>query len=169
MNVFYDTESKIISADFRPKDGMFTCLDQDGNLVLRNLYKDKEFKVIKLGYDKYNYTKFNKFNDYQYFISSANSFRIFDIRTNYEIETIEEFKNSSEIINDSKNYMIGFQGNKSMEVYDLDLLKGGYSLSNTWKNITNVSCISANSKYFEYPELIAVGNENGDLFYSTKS
>lgn len=164
-NVFYDTESKIIAADYRSKDSMFACLDNDGNLVIRNLLKDKEFKLMKLGYDNYNFVKFNNFNDYQYFISSKNSFRIFDIRTNYEIENIEEFKNSTEIINDSKNYMLGYLDN-TLSVYDTDVLKGGYTLQNSWKDILNVSCISTNSKYYEVPELIAIGNDNGDLYYS---
>jgi len=144
---------------------MFACLDNDGNLVIRNLLKDKEFKLMKLGYDNYNFVKFNNFNDYQYFISSKNSFRIFDIRTNYEIENIEEFKNSTEIINDSKNYMLGYLDN-TLSVYDTDVLKGGYTLQNSWKDILNVSCISTNSKYYEVPELIAIGNDNGDLYYS---
>jgi len=165
LKVYFDTETKIIASDYRAHDSMFTCIDQDGNLILRNLQKEKEFKKIKLNYDKYNFVQFNRMNDFQYFVSSQNSFRIFDIRTYYELENIEEFKNSSEIINDTKNFLLGYR-DKSLSVYQTDLLKGGYSLHNNWKDILNVSCINMNTKYFDCPDLIALGNENGDLFYS---
>ena len=102
-DVFYDTESKIISADFKAKDSLHLCLDEDGNYVLRKIHQKNNVKKYKLKKENYKFIGFNKVNDNQYFISSTESFRIFDMRTHLEINQVEELKGAFDIFNDSNN------------------------------------------------------------------
>ena len=45
-------------------------------------------------------------------------------------------------------------------------LTNGYKLIKSWDGISNISCISMNNFRLKYPEIILLGSEAGDLYYS---
>jgi len=154
--------------------------------------RDKEVKIKKLGIAKYNFVKFNDFNYNQFFISSDKFFKVFDIRNNKEIENINEFKNANEVVNDSISYLISNNNltssisntsntngisnisnlsniSNTNNINTLQLFsnkENNYKLIKTWDGINNISCISMNNLRLKYPEIMLLGTEFGDLYYS---
>lgn len=160
--VYYDTESKIVSSDFRAKDGLHICLDEEGNFVIRNIKSQNDYVKIKLPKQPFQFVKFNPMNENQYFISTDSSFKIYDVRTNIEMEAVSEFSNSIDIFNDSNTFLTVKQNNLSLyNFYSANLDK-----LNEWNSFGLISHFNLNSLNFANPELLIVGNTNGDLFYS---
>jgi WD40 repeat protein len=161
--VYYDTESPIVSADFRPKDNLHICLDSDGNIITRNVKNQKECIKNRITKEHFNYVKFNPLNDFQYFICTESYFKIYDLRNNIEIGSVREFSNSIDIVNDSKNYLLTF--NQGLKLFSFK--NHTEELNREWNEFGNVSF--CNMGFFNYtnPDVIVVGNENGDVFYST--
>lgn len=160
--VYYDTESKIVSADYRGKDNLHICIDEDGHVVIRSLKGEKEFKKIKIQPENFKYIKFNPLNDFQYFICTDSYFKIYDIRNNFEMDSVEQFANSIDIFNDSKNYLLVKQSEINLfhfNTHKVEKLK-------EWNNFGTLSHANMNSVNYCDPEIILLGNENGDLFYS---
>jgi hypothetical protein len=151
-DVFYDTESKIISADYKLKENLHLCLDEDGNFVLRKINQKNNVKKIKLKKENYKYIGFNKVNDNQYFISSSENFRIFDIRTHLEIYQVEELKGAFDIFNDSNNFL-------KIHESGLDLFDNNFKQFKHYGDLGFLTHFNAN-----YPEVCIIGNENGDIF-----
>ena len=158
-SVYFDTESKIISSDFRPTDSLYICLDEDGHFILRKIKEEKESSKIKLSRQNYKYLKFNPMNDFQYFIGSEESFKIYDIRTHLEIETIEEFKNSINIFNDSNNYMLIREDGLNLYNYSSHKIE-------KVKEWINFSLVTHFNMSYINPDVLLVGNEGGDVYYS---
>lgn len=129
-------------------------------LVLRDLRKENEFKKLKLSFkDKYKLVKFNELNDFQYFVSGDNSFKVFDIRSHIEIDSIEEFKGALEIFNDSSNFLIAKKEALFLYNNDLEKLK-------EWNEFGNITSLNLKSANYLKPDVIVVGNSNGDVFVS---
>jgi len=141
------------------------CLDSEGILVTRNLIRDKEVKIKKHGIMKYNFVKFNEFNDNQYFVSSEKFFKIFDLRNHQEIESIPEFKNTAEMVNDSNSFLIT-EKNSIKLYFNKEINKDGeYALAKSWK-LNNISCIGMDNPRLKFPDIILLGTDVGDLYYS---
>jgi hypothetical protein len=162
--VYYDTETTIISSDFRPKDNLHICIDEDGHFVMRNLKTEKECKKIKLPKQEYKYVKFNSLNNFQYFVCSEESFKIYDVRNHLEMDSVVEFANSIDIFNDSKNFLL--VKTEGLELHTFNLHK--VEKLKDWMSFGKVSYANMNSVNYSNPDLIIVGNENGDLFYSNQ-
>lgn len=134
------------------KDSLHLCLDEDGNYVLRKINEKNNVKKIKLKHEYYKFIGFNKVNDNQYFISSSQSFRIFDIRTHHEVNKIEELKGAFDIFNDSNNFLKIHEG--GLDLYD-----------NLFKQIKHYGDFGTLTHFnSNYPEICIIGNENGDIF-----
>lgn len=162
LDVFYDTETTICSADYRSKDFLHLALDDDGNVVARNLKSQNKCKKIKLPSEDYKLIKFNTVNDNQFFISSEQSFKVFDIRTYTEIRSCEMLSNSSHLLNDTNQFLIG-------KPSSLCLFEGGksdVSFIREWEEVGNTTMLNMNDKNFTDPEIIAIGNDKGDVFFS---
>jgi WD40 repeat protein len=160
--VYYDTESTIISADYRHKDTLHICIDEDGHFVMRNIKQEKEHKKIKLPKENYKFVKFNPMNESQYFIGSEESFKVYDLRTNLEINNVEEFKNSIDFFNDSKKSLVVRE--EGLEVYTFSLhetLK-----EKEWLDFGAVTHFNINSINYSNPDIMILGNESGDVYLS---
>lgn len=155
--VFFDTEGKIVSADFRAKDNMHLCIDEEGLVVMRNLKNNKEFKKMSVEKDNYRYVKFNPLNEFQYFLCGEKSFKIFDVRSHFELDSINQFADSINIFGDSSGYLIGRKSGIELYNSQVELLKG----IDTFGEITHINMRSVN---YTRPDMIIIGNENGDLF-----
>ena len=161
--MFYDTEDQIKSADFR-NDGIHVCLDNEGTLVFRNINKDSEFTIKKLDKQTYNFVKFNQFNEFEYYISAKESFKIYDIRTFQEVYEIPQFKNCLDIFNDNcNNYLISKRDSVNYFTYEVNQKK--FSEIKNWE-LNDISCLSINNHSFKNPDIITIGCDNGDLYYS---
>jgi WD40 repeat protein len=160
--VHYDTESTIVSADYRHKDSLHLCIDEDGQFVIRNMKQEKEFKKIKLPKENYKFVKFNPLNESQYFIGSEESFKIFDIRTNLEINTIDEFKNSIEIFNDSSKCLLVRE--EGLELYSYSGKE--VQKEKEWVDFGMVTHLNMNTVNYSNPEVLVIGNETGDVYLS---
>jgi len=163
QQVFYDTDDQIKSADFRA-DGIHVCMDNEGNIVFRNINKNNEFTVKKLPKQVYNFVKFNQFNEYEYYVSGKDSFRIYDIRTFQEICEISQFRNSLDIYNDNcHNYLISKRDSVNYFSYDVNQQK--FNEIKNWE-LNDISCLSINNHSFRNPDIITIGCDKGDLYYS---
>jgi hypothetical protein len=162
LHVFYDSESKIVSSDFRSKDNIHICIDDDGLLLIRNVNDVKDFKKINLMKKNYKYVKFNPLNDFQYFICSETDFKIYDIRNNLEMDSVDAFADSIDIFNDSKNFLIA--KNEGLFLYTFCSSK--MESVKEWTEFDQISHANMNIINYSNPELILIGNEQGDVFYS---
>jgi WD40 repeat protein len=159
--VYYDTESRIISADFRPQDNLHILIDEDGYFIMRNMKGHHDFVKTRLPKQKYNFVKFNSINENQYFIGGSDSIKIYDVRTNLEIESIPEFCGAIDIFNDSKSYLVAKDDGLSLFSHQLEKLK-------EWKDINSISHLNMNVVNYQNPEIILIGSTNGDVFISDK-
>ena len=105
--------------------------------------------------------KFDILNENQYFIGGEDSVKIFDIRTNLEIESISEFSEALDIFNDSKSYLIVKEQGLSLYTNKNKKLK-------EWNEFGQISHMNMNIVNFQNPEVFLVGTVNGDVFISDK-
>lgn len=157
--VFFDTEGKIISADYRAKDNLHVCVDEDGLVVMRNMRDQKDFKKVKVQKDEFKYIKFNPLNDFQYFLCAENSFKIYDVRSHLELDDIAQFADSVNIFGDSSGYLLAKREGITIYNTQIEVQKQITSFG----DITHANMKSIN---FSKPDIIVIGNENGDLFCS---
>lgn len=150
--VYYDTESKIVSADYRSKDNLHICLDEDGNFIIRNIKGEKDHKKIKMPNVNFKYVKFNPINDYQFFVCSENFFKIYDIRNNLEMDSISIFANSVEVLNDSKNFLLASQ--EGLELYYSNITK--MDKIKEWKTFGQLCHANMNSQNYNDPDIIVL-------------
>jgi hypothetical protein len=159
--VYYDTEARIISADFRVKDNLHILIDEDGYFIMRNLKGHHDFIKTKLPKQKFNFVKFNHLNENQYFIGGADSIKIFDVRNNLEIESIPEFSNAIDILNDSKSYLVAKEDELFLFSHQIEMKK-------EWKDVSSISHLNMNIVNYQNPDIVIVGTKNGDVFISDK-
>lgn len=160
--MYYDTDTTIVSADYRSKDNLHICVDEDGHFVMRNMKEGKDFKKVTLEKSNYKYVKFNPMNEYQYFICSEESFKIYDVRNNLEMDSVEQFANSDDIFNDSSTYLLVHK--EGLKLYAFSENK--VEIVKDWNEMGEVTFCDMNSVNYTNPEIIVVGNENGDLYCS---
>ena len=163
LNCFYDSDSAIVSADFRQADNIHICLNEDGNVYIRNILNEKEFKKIKVSKSNFNFIKFNALNKNQFFLSSEDSFKIYDIKEGREIDSIKAFANCVDILLDSNNFLVTFPD--SIRRY----ARNSYNFNETEKVIFESEEISFSNVCFynEKFDYLIAGNNNGDLIYMT--
>lgn len=157
IQAYYDTESQIISSDFRQSDNLHICIDKDGHFVMRNFTIKNEIVKSSLGHNQYYYVKLNTNNIYQYYISSIDSFKVCELRTNKVIQTIDAFKQSYSIL-DQSNYLIG--NNEGMFLYGNNLEKERHW---DYEKITHMNI----KKCIQGSNVIIVGNDLGDVYYAS--
>jgi len=161
--VYYDTETSILASDYRSSDNLHICIDEAGHFVMRNLNNEKECNKVKLPHYNYKILKFNPIYPNQYFIGHENSLKIYDIRNNLEIDSIEEFGNALDVFNESNKFLIVKE--EGLELYNYYNLK--IEKEKEWKDFGCVSHVNLNTINLNNPDIILVGNESGDLFHSS--
>jgi len=163
LNCFYDSDSAIVSADFSQKDNLHICLNEDGNIFIRNILNEKEYKKIRVGKENFNFIKFNALNKNQFFLSSEECFKVFDIKEGREIDSINAFANCVDIHLDSNKYLVTFPG--SINTY----ARNNYNFNITEKLIFKNDEISFSNVCFynEKFDYLIAGNNNGDLIYTS--
>ena len=120
--------------------------------------------MINLSKQEYNFVKFDIFDENEFYVSSKQSFKVFDTRTFKEIYEIPQFKNCLDIYNDnSSNYLISKKDSLTHICYETNMKK--YTEIKNWE-INDISCLSINNPLLKNPEIIAIGCENGDIYYS---
>lgn len=137
-------------------------MDEEGNFITRNVKNDKEVKKIKLPKKNYKFVKFNPLNELQYFISTEESFKIYDMRTNLEIDSVEEFADSIDIFNDSSQFLTVKPNELSLYTFNA----GKTEKQREWNTFGSISHLNMNSVNYDNPEVIILGNDNGDVYYS---
>ena len=143
---------------------MHVCLDFEGNCVFRNINRDNEVNIKKLPKQSFNFIKFNPFDEYEVFVSGKESFKVYDTRTFLELYEVPQFKNSLDIYNDnSNNYLISKKDSVNYYNYDTNYKK--FNEVKNW-DLNDISCLSINNTSFKNPDIITIGCENGDLYYS---
>lgn len=143
---------------------MHVCIDNEGNIVFRNINRDNEFTIKKPNKQSYNFVKFNHFNEYEYYVSAKESFKIYDIRNFQEICEVSQFRNCLDIYNDnSNNYLISKRDSVNYFSYDVNQKK--FNEIKNW-DLNDISCLSINNYSFKNPDIITIGCDNGDLYYS---
>lgn len=163
QQVFYDTDDKIISADYR-NDGMHVCLDLEGNCVFRNVNKANEVYIKRLSKQDFNFVKFNAFDEYEFYVSSKDSFKVYDTRTFQEMYEVPQFKGCLDIYNDNcSNYLLSKRDSINFMCYDATIKK--FNELKKW-DIIDLSCLSINNPSLINPDIISIGCENGDLYHS---
>ena len=165
IKVYYDTESQIISCDFRTEDDFHICLDNDKYLVIRKIdTMNTDCYKIVLDDKTTSFVKFNKFNPNEYVVGSKTKFDFYDIRTNKIIESYDNFGRVNLFESDSTHHLIS---NKK----SLFLTKNNCEIIKEWNELGDIS-----SLYMEgYKEkesnnnisIVIIGNEKGDVYYST--
>ena len=166
IKVYYDTESQIISCDFRTEDDFHICLDNDKYLVIRKIdtINTDCYKIV-LDDKTTSFVKFNKYNLNEYVVGSKTKFNVYDFRTNKIIESYENFGRVNLFESDSTHNLIS---NKQ----SLFLTKSSNcEIIKEWNELGEIS-----SLYMEgYKEkesndnvsIVIIGNEKGDVYYST--
>jgi hypothetical protein len=143
---------------------MHVCLDKEGNIVFRNVNKDNEVQIKKMKKTEFNLVKFNPFDEFEVYISSKDSFKIYDTRMFQEICEIQQFKNCLDIYNDnSNNYLISKRD--SINFFNYDAMTKKFNEIKNWE-LNDISCLSINNSSFKNPDIITIGCDNGDLYYS---
>jgi len=163
LNCFYDSDSAIISADFRQSDNLHICLNEDGNIYIRNILNEKEFKKIRVSKKNFNFIKFNPLNKHQFFLSSEDTFKVYDIKEGRETDKIDIFSNCIDINLDSDKYLITFHD--SIKTFG----RKNYNFDNTEKIVFDYADLAFSNICFyndKFDCLIA-GNANGDFIYSS--
>lgn len=165
LNCFYDSDSSIVSADFRQSDNTHICLNEDGNIYIRNILNEKEFKKINVSKSNFNFIKFNPLNKNQFFLSSEEAFKIYDIKEGREIDSINAFVNCVDINLDSNKFLLTFPD--SIKTY----ARNNYNFSNTEKVVFEYDeiCFSNVCFYNDKFDYLIAGNNNGDLIYSSNN
>lgn len=138
---------------------MHICIDEDGHLVIRSIKDEKEVRKLKVPKEEFRFIKFNPLNESQFFLCSENSFKVFDVRTNLELESIDQFANSIDLFSDTHKYLL-------VKDTGLGLYNSQIELENEWTNFGRISHASLKSINYGRPDMIIVGNEAGDLFCS---
>jgi hypothetical protein len=133
------------------------CADEDCVLVIRDIKNEKDYKKIQLEKSEMKYVKFNQINPNEYFVCTKEYFKIYDIRTNKEIENKEQFKNSFDIFNDSVNFLLAYDN--YLRLYTDNLIR-------EWNEFDTITHINMNIVNFTNPEIMILGNSNGDLYYA---
>ncbi len=162
LDVYYDTETAIVSSDYRDYDNLHICVDEDGNFVIRNVKDEKECFKTKLNNHNFRLVKINPLNHYQYFISTKDTFKIYDFRNNLEVDSISELSDSFEVFNDSKQYL-SIKGD-SMELYKINT--GVLGKHRDWKEFGEITHANINTTNYMSLDCIVLGNDTGDIFYS---
>ena len=162
IHTFYEVESPIISCDYRDIDQLHLCLDSEKNFVLRKIDKSiNEYFKLNLNDKSTNFVKFNKNNLNEYFISSKNKFDIYDIRMNKIIYSLEKYGKVLFCENDSENIIIANKDKAFItKLYDNEILKE-YQFGDISYMYYKKIKIENNEK-----NLLCIGNEIGDLYYS---
>ncbi len=162
LSCFYDSDSAIVSADFKQTDNLHICLNEDGYIFIRNILNEKEFKKIKIQKGNFNFIKFNSINKNQFFVSSQESFKIYDIKEGREIDSIKSFANCVDINLDANKYLLTFPN--AFKTYT----RNNYNFNNTEKVIFEYEDISFSNICFYNDKLdcLIAGTENGDFMYS---
>lgn len=120
--------------------------------------------IKKLPKLDFNLVKFNTFEEYELYVSSKDSFKIYDTRTLTEVCEIPQFKNLLEIHNDnSNNYLISKRD--SVNYFNYDPHQKKFNEVKNWE-LNDISCLSINNANFKNPDIITIGCDNGDLYYS---
>lgn len=161
--MYYDTETSIIASDYRSSDNIHIYIDEAGHFVMRNMKNDKECSKLKYPHHNYKIVKFNPLNEYQYFIGHEDSLKIYDVRNNLEMDSINEFVDAIEIFNDSKKFLVAKTEGLELSAFNNNKLE----IIKEWKNFGEVSHFNMNIINFNNPDTIIIGNEAGDLFHST--
>lgn len=163
LNCFYDSDSAIVSADFRQTDNLHICLNEDGNVFIRNILNEKELKKIRVPKNNFNFIKFNALNKNQFFLSSEDSFKVYDIKEGREIDSINAFANCVDINLDSNKFLVTFPD--SIKTY----ARCNYNFNNTEKLVFEYDEISFSNVCFynEKFDYLIAGSNNGDLIYTT--
>jgi hypothetical protein len=138
------------------------CVDEDGLLVIRDIKNEKQFKKLQLEKDCYKLVKLNHVNENQFYVVSENKFSIYDLRTYQSFEQVEEFKNCSEVFNDSESYLLMQDGHLNLYSYTTNTP----TLLKDFDGISNLKHLNCNLQNYNNPDIIILGNNNGDLFYS---
>lgn len=143
---------------------MHVCLDLEGNCVFRNINRDNEVHIKRLSKQSYNFVKFNVFEEYQFYVSSNDSFKVYDTRTFQVLYDMPQFKGCLDIYNDNcSNYLISKKDSINYFFYDVGLNK--FNELKNW-DLNDISCLSINNHSYKNPDIITIGCDNGDLYYS---
>ena len=97
-------------------------------------------------------------------MSSNDYFKVYDTRTYQEIYEVTQFKGCLDIYNDNcSNYLLSKRDSINYYNYDSSLRK--YNEIKNW-DLNDISCLSINNPSFKNPDIITIGCDNGDLYYS---
>lgn len=134
-------------------------MNEDGYVFIRNIGNEKEFKKVKISKDNnYNFLKFNPVNKNQFFISSENEFKVYDIREGKEVDSINKFKNCIDISLDGFKYLVTFRD--SVKLYEKNIFSEITILEYQDLTFSNI-CY-----YNDRLDCLIAGNESGDFLFS---
>ena len=74
-----------------------------------------------------------------------------------EIENRNEFKNSFDIFNDSVNFLLPYDN--YLRLYSDNIIR-------EWNEFETITHLNMNIVNFTNPEIMILGNSNGDLYYA---
>lgn len=155
VNTFYDSDSTIVSSDYRQKDNLLIYIDKGGHFAMRNLDAKNDIIKHNFGNSQYHYIKFNSNNMYQYYICSSESFKVYELRSNKILQTIDAFKKSHCLI-DNNYYLIG--NDEGLLLYGSEIEK---KKSWDYGKVTNMNYFNRKEEKF-----VLIGNDTGDVYYS---
>ena len=165
IKVYYDTESQIISCDFRQEDDFHICLDNDKYLVIRKIDTSNTdcYKVV-LDDKTTSFVSFNKYNNNEYVVGSKTKFDVYDMRNNKIVESYQNFGRVSLFESDSTHNLIS--NKQSLFLTN----SNNYEIVKEWNELGEISSLYLegykDKESNEHISIVIVGNEKGDVYYS---
>ena len=117
---YFDTDSQIVTCDYRDEDSMHICIDTDGALAIRSLSPDKLVFKLNLESSSFYCARFDKNDLNKYYISSENGLDIYDIRMNRIIDTATDWNDMKYFINGYTYFFVDSQNDEKLSLREYE-------------------------------------------------
>lgn len=162
LQSYFDTDSPIITCDYRDEDGMHMCIDSDGAFALRNMVTDKIVLKFNMDYSNFYCARFDPTDLNKYYIANETSLDIFDLRMNRLVESISDWNDAKLFTNEGNYFLVADQENDALSLREY----GNYGdYLSKFEKLGKVSHIRYRNIKNKQMQVIICGNKDGDVFY----
>lgn len=159
---YFDTDSQIVTCDYRDDDQMHMCIDSDGALAIRNMKSDKLMLKMNLDCSNYFYAKFDINELNKYYIANENGIDFYDLRMNKIIDSVGNWSDSKLFLNEGNYFLMTDQEEDLLTLREYENYESNLKSFEQFGKITHIR-----PKYFKNKQkkIIICGNNEGDIFY----